>query len=111
SSRVAVDDNDSRHHQDSHYLPTRRSSDLSSSCLAACGETDFRDINIPSRGVRGRTSPSGCPASVRPWGRRCDSTASGTRAGKPRSEEHTSDSSHVKISYADSCLKKNNEPH
>src|SRR5690625_7052538 len=72
------------HHRDLHSFPTRRSSDLP--CATA-------------RSSRRRWSGSG--AKLR--------RSSGP--GRRRSEEYTSDSSHVAISYAVFCLKKKNHNH
>src|SRR5690606_42121527 len=90
-----------------HSCPTRRSSDL-----RVAGRARARDRG----GVRGaRAGPALRDGARRLRGSRLrrrlrspDPAESLLERGEaqPRSEEHTSDSSHVKISYAVFCLKK-----
>src|SRR5690606_41850507 len=92
-----------------HPCPTRRSSDLG---LALHGPV----VRVPRQGALGEDRHTGAVAELRGGdlerlGRlrrlavdRDHVGAAQRPAG--RSEEHTSDSSHVKISYAVFCLKK-----
>src|SRR5699024_12585629 len=94
-------------HRGSHSFPTRRSSDLVTHEVAGCGilRRSVRPITCAStRFQRGREQRRRRCASWSP-DRRHVILRRGGRA-RTRSEEHTSDSSHVSISYAVFCLKK-----
>src|SRR5690606_41919777 len=98
---------DHRYHLDLHSFPTRRSSDLNGS-----GKTTTIKM------LTGLLEPNEGTAEVAGFDVWREPLAAKARFAyvpdepnlfpKLRSEEHTSDSSHVKISYAVFCLKKKN---
>src|SRR5687768_17666370 len=80
-------------HRYSHSFPTRRSSDLGLLDDGSEGQRRFPDapvVHDPVGAARQRPQPGVDP--------------------RPRSEEHTSNSSHGYISYAVFCLKKKSQP-
>src|SRR5439155_27053687 len=96
----------SPHHRALHSFPTRRSSDLD---RADVGDLPIRDVVLKKGLDRTATMSTlrryeldrvaGNPYQVLSGGQQA-------RFQIMRSEEHTSDSSHVAISYAVFCLKK-----
>src|SRR5690606_42040499 len=92
-------------------FPTRRSSDLGREAFRA----QARSHRAAGRGVRPKSGSSNVAESPCPWEKnkkrpgKCRGVrpAGGERKSPPgasRSEEHTLNSSHVKISYAVFCL-------